>query len=467
MKVHGDLDRHESTPFTTTSYLTLGDGDFSYSLDLARYFTVLIYQEGQRIQIIATGVDTLQALTKKYKDAPFILENLRKQEQQLLSSSLSVSIRHGVNAIILENDVDTKQENHSNNNQRQQQQQQQYSSLFGISDHVMFHHPHLGIEDAALHSRFLCHLFHSVSNFWMKSNGGVFHLTLVKGQYERWKCQEAASRHGLCLLNKYIFAPPPVRDSIKNTNGSTYHYRRHQTGKSFESRRPTSESITYTFGRECDEGMYIATHLPWQSTRKEASVPSKSVISLIPCPRCDKAFREGRSLKSHLRDKHSDGVDNLKTVSDQEPIPCPFCSQEETGTPTRTFPTAQALEAHITAKHSGVHTYIVPDWSIAKKNTTADRQDNFIEDAIKLKKPASLALQGQNEGDNCDDITCPICDLPLYDRSLDEHFVDFVPNEDSLVFPCTFCSKSFREERAKLQHENICSKRTTTKDFLH
>jgi hypothetical protein len=165
----------------------------------------------------------------------------------------------------------------------------------------------------------------------------------------------------------------------------------------------------------------------------------------------------------------------LMTVSDQEPIPCPFCSQEEeTGTTQkRTFPIEQALEAHITAKHSGVHTYyIAPDWSMAKKNTTADQEeDNFIDDVIELKKPAcSLALQGQNEeGDNDDDIACPICDSPLYDHSLSEHFFDFVPNnEDSLVFPCTFCSKSsFREERAKLQHNNFCSKRTTKKDFLH
>jgi hypothetical protein len=41
MKVHDDLDQQEST----TLYLTLGDSDFSYSLDLARYFNVLIGQE--------------------------------------------------------------------------------------------------------------------------------------------------------------------------------------------------------------------------------------------------------------------------------------------------------------------------------------------------------------------------------------------------------------------------------------
>jgi hypothetical protein len=83
-----------------------------------------------------------------------------------------------------------------------------------------------------------------------------------------------------------------------------------------------------------------------------------------------------------LHDKHSDGVDNLKTVSDREPIPCPFCSQEETGTQKRTFPIELALEGHITAKHSGVHTYIAPDWSMAKKNTKADQEDNIVDDVI-------------------------------------------------------------------------------------
>lgn len=289
-------------------YLTLGDGDFTYSLDLARYLKISSSSTKQKpAKLILTGIDTLETLISKYKDSPSILQEIRNQQDE--KSSILLTIRHGVNAIVLPNEeVDV--------NER----------VYEAADHVLFHHPHLGTENCSLHKRFLAHLFYSVNSHWMKRKGGIFHLTLVEGQYGRWKCQEQAERHGLELLHKSPFAPPTVKKSIDkngvNKNGifnsNRYHYRRHQSGKSFALRRPNSKSITYTFGRTIDKGIYISTSLPWQTSNSSSSeITTRQCVEIKPktlavvkstmlsCQFCDKEFLEKRSLKCHLRDKHS------------------------------------------------------------------------------------------------------------------------------------------------------------------
>jgi hypothetical protein len=75
-------------------------------------------------------------------------------------------------------------------------------------NHVIFNHPHLGTEDALLHSRFLAHLFHALTGRWMKPDGGLLHPTLVIEQCKRWRCLEWADRHGLVLIQRGKFIPP-------------------------------------------------------------------------------------------------------------------------------------------------------------------------------------------------------------------------------------------------------------------
>jgi hypothetical protein len=454
-------------------YLTLGDGDFTYSLDLARYFKLSlasISTKQKATKLILTGVDTLETLTSKYKDSKSILQEIRNQQDE--TASMSLKIRHGVNAIVHPNEKDDEQVHET------------------AADHVLFHHPHLGTENCSLHKRFLAHLFHSAKNHWMKRKGGIFHLTLVEGQYERWKCQEQAERHGLELLGSQKFAPPPVvkTDGTNNSlskNGihksNRYHYRRHQTGKSFASRRPNSKSITYTFGRTIDKGMYITTTLPWQTpgsssfditTKQIAEVKPISVttvkLPMLSCPFCDKEFLEKRSLKCHLRDKHqgatatkeqevNDGQeqprkkkklemgDTSTTIKASEILSfsCLHCE------PHRVFQSEKALQSHNRAKHSGICTYIAPDWSLAKLKESRnivttrlpDGEPSIETDANKLKE-------------------CYICGFKLIGRNLSHHFADFLPVDGLQTFSCDFCSKLFREERAKLQHMNFCTKRS-------
>jgi hypothetical protein len=453
-------------------YLTLGDGDFTYSLDLARYFTLQLASlplstKQKRTKLILTGVDTLEALTSKYKDSPSILQEIRDQQDDM--PSISLTIRHGVNAIVHHGDSAKEQMIHE------------------PADHILFHHPHLGTENCSLHKRFLAHLFHSVNNHWMKRRGGIFHLTLVEGQFDRWKCQEQAERHGLELLQKSPFAPPPVTksnsDKTANKNGvsigNRYHYRRHQTGKSFASRRPNSKSITYTFGRTVDKGAYVATTLPWQIPASSPSDVSKQQIAaaapkelatsklpMLLCPLCDKKFLEKRSLKCHLRDKHSSSKETAEQEVNERGQPRKKQKKLETGDPSttskmhetasflclhcqphRVFESEKALQSHVRAKHSGIYTYIAPDWSIAK-----------MKECRKIDSGPSGGEAGRPDETNSLE-ACQICGFRLHGNSLSRHFRDFLPVDGLQTFACDYCSKSFREERAKLQHMNFCSKR--------
>ena len=464
------LDNEEFDPGRLV-YLTLGDGDFTYSLDLARYFNLSLTdpakEKQKAVKLIVTGIDTLDSLTSKYKDAPSILEEIKNQQCE--KPSISVSIRHGVNAIV-----------HSNGNGDPDQQPPE------AADHVLFHHPHLGTENCSLHKLFLAHLFHSANNYWMKQKGGVFHLTLVEGQYDRWKCLAQAERHGLELLHKSLFAPPPVERAMvpnsANQNGTIssksnrYHYRRHQTGKSFATRRPNSRSITYTFGRTIDKGIYIATGVPWETphssssgsqTKTKAQTEPTSMVPVKPpklsCPFCDKKFLEKRSLKCHLRDKHpgmearkDEGMNDREQPRKKKKLEkndvvtsvtsqflCLHCQ------PQRAFQSAKALESHNRAKHSAIYAYIAPDWSMAKQKES-NKIDNKQHDR-----------ESSGEADETKQEECCVCGVKLFGgRSLSQHLGDFMPVEVSQVFACNFCSKTFREERAKLQHMNFCSKRT-------
>ena len=244
------VDQH--SPPLPLSYLTLGDGDFSYSLDLCRFLATSthptttiatapsdvdqIAAAPAAVQITCTGIDTHHELQSKYRNVNSILNKIASLDEKRVAKRLnrkrkrsekkkqknrgggggdddddakiaksglvplSIRIDHGVNAIIMPNSTEasTTAASGANNNA----QRSRYH-------HVIFNHPHLGTESAARHRRFLSHLFHSVHHHWLARDGGVFHLTLVLGQADRWDCLDAASRNGFKLLHRGEFKPPP------------------------------------------------------------------------------------------------------------------------------------------------------------------------------------------------------------------------------------------------------------------
>ena len=383
------------------SYLTLGDGDFSYSLDLCRFlrsYASLEYFKAEQhnnyndnssnssnkqdhtqynFNIICSGIDSLEELQHKYRDAPFTLKKLKSLngpvpkiitsnkiggemiDPELVSLSktstptsiptLSIAAHHCVNAIMVTDSQKAKLPIPSSILSLKPEPALPKNCQF---KHVIFNHPHIGSEDAARHGRFLSHFFYSAKHFWMakkktkcitktkkqlqkgeeptateevekvKGTAGVLHLTLVKGQFERWNCQNAANKHGLVVLHRGPFKPPPspgryiqkfiieeeeknkekeetwqkmmnitptatnISESKKNNDNSNnknrvnhntiltfqtaddfktrFQHRRHQSGRSFSSRVEGAGSETITFGRAEDVGCYSAHHLPWQ-----------------------------------------------------------------------------------------------------------------------------------------------------------------------------------------------------------
>lgn len=400
------------------TFLTLGDGDFSYSLDMAMNLASSKMEKtaAPRSRIVATGIDSLEQVNSKYRNAPFLVRQLLTLNQE--QDSISVTVRHGINAV------------------------QPPPSDAWQADHVIFNHPHVGTEDAALHSRFLSHILHTASMYWMRCDGGVLHLTLVKEQYERWKCEESAQRHNLILLQRNPFVPPP--------GGGHYRRRRHQTGKSFDS-RVTCGSETFTFGRRQDLGKYVATCLPWQAH----AVTDQE----FPCPHCKKTFREERARTSHLKATHSNESEKKRKWN--EVLHCLSCRALNI---TRTFAHEQALSDHVRAKHTDLHSIIQPDW-VRKDCPPQEPRGNDSSDSNRV----------QSDSENTTTPTCGSCCVCgiIYSHGEDEteHLKEFVPVASSvkggecatqdasaiLEYRCSFCKKHFRDKRAQLQHENFCT----------
>ena len=340
------------------TYVLLGEGDFTYSLDMCRYISLSSLPSEEHaspsasspapstISITCTGVDTLQELQAKYKDVDFVWRSIRSccNDNGVKSASLAgVTILHGINA------VQAKEEDDTNTNK---------SSGY---NHVIFNHPHIGTEDAQLHSRFLQHFFYASTKRWMKppNTRSLLYLTLVNGQCERWKCIEGARKFGLRLVRRSEFVPPPQplqQQNCESWHGDKTYYelRRHQSGRSFANRRrmqggesiqlgtQKNDSETLVFARECDyptnttvddggDGNSSVGLLPWEKLNDYSSptgeevaasgealpAPSTSLriasddhsninSNAYQCKYCSKSFQEERSLKNHMICSHPD-----------------------------------------------------------------------------------------------------------------------------------------------------------------
>jgi len=482
--------------------------------------------------ITCTGVDTLSELRDKYKDIEFILKNIRtcsdtapstnsdKTDTNTLDDRVQIdtTILHGVNAVDASNYKDDTTTNNTVNKSY---------------NHVIFNHPHLGTEDAQLHSRFLQHFFFAVTKRWL-SKSGVLHLTLVIGQCERWKCIQGALKHGLVLLRRCEFIPPPPpikndaqREKSDEGNNRTYYkLRRHQSGRSFANRRrmqqqygdqcyPVSnnssrsqnDSETLVFGKACAypttdnaEAAQNVCLLPWESestpdndvqdksnNTSTPALPNDKTFngSAHPCKYCSKAFGELRSLKNHMICSHPDsdevkvwntekskkknkkrklkdssGSVSQATSSNGEeevtgpPWVCTLCdsqSNEMIPPKRRIFSHKQALLDHQRAKHTGLHLNVKPDWYSGAGDEKIPTQEG------NNKQPGG---------------SCPICDHQ-YTNEMDKirHEMEFIPSSSTIiaqgnssssttsvtVYKCSRCSKTFRELRGKLQHENFCT----------
>jgi Domain of unknown function (DUF2431) len=368
-----------------TVFLTLGDGDFSYSLDLVRY---LALSSTTKDHIIVSGIDSLKDMQEKYKDCDYLLGQLRSAETE----NLTVEIRHEINAVAC---------NHNS---------------MKHADVVVFNHPHLGVEDAARHGRFIHHFLKECCRSWLSKKGleGTVQLTLAAGQWERWNGQEAASKQGFCLKHRVPFVAPPVQDA-------KYQYRRHQTGKSFQKR--TAGSETFILERSSDGQAYL---FAWQRNNQEVGHPISRPE--FPCLLCDRTFREERSLKSHMKGFHDENKKRKRLGE----IQCEHCQVQGI---VKVFSHTQGWSDHLLAKHAGIHVAAIrPHWA------------NNYQPALHI---------------DSDHGRCEVCDYEYrYPNDVFRHAEEFVPTRTSLIcqsYLCQFCGKDFHDQRAQLQHENFCN----------
>lgn len=129
--------------------LILGDGNFSFSLALAKLIQsnspiICSYLSipttlNSKLTLYCSSIDSSTQLYKKYSDCYDII-------QKLLNFNF-VHVLHNVNAWQLES---------------------QFSNL--QFDLVIWNHPHVGREDFNLHSFLIAHFFHSCKTV-LKSNG--------------------------------------------------------------------------------------------------------------------------------------------------------------------------------------------------------------------------------------------------------------------------------------------------------
>jgi 23S rRNA-/tRNA-specific pseudouridylate synthase len=158
--------------------LTVGDGDLSLSLALARAY-------GEHIELTASVLDSKEDLVRAYPDASNAVDELQSQ-------SLNVAVLNGVDATQLH--------------------EQKFPGCKNNSwDLILFHHPHLGLASlnkdeghhANRHFRLLCHYLHSASQV-----SNLVHICLCGTQPETWRLQEAANMQGLELVKSLSTAAP-------------------------------------------------------------------------------------------------------------------------------------------------------------------------------------------------------------------------------------------------------------------
>jgi len=170
---------------STDRTLIIGDGNFSFSLALARLF-------GSGSNITATSYDTEHTVTQKYEEA---------SQKLVLLQELGTTIFHGVDATQLHIYLPQNQKGKSYN----------LAKLSPPYDRIIFNFPHAGagIKDQArnvfTNQQLLLGFFQSSQS--LLSEEGEIHVTLRTGlPYDKWEIVKlAGSTQALRLRNVIPF----------------------------------------------------------------------------------------------------------------------------------------------------------------------------------------------------------------------------------------------------------------------
>uniref|UniRef100_K3WT47 C2H2-type domain-containing protein n=1 Tax=Globisporangium ultimum (strain ATCC 200006 / CBS 805.95 / DAOM BR144) TaxID=431595 RepID=K3WT47_GLOUD len=450
----------DAAPCPTKRVLTVGDGNFSYSLAFAKRFlgvSSFASSKEQPIELVATSYDSYDELVEKYPESARICSQLRELGAQVLhrvdATNLAVSLANAV----LESRDDDEASSRSVTTQK-------------AFDLIVFNHPHCGEENVKRHQSLLSHFFSSALQILNHASNlqSEIHLTLAVGQPERWEAVARAKRAELTLKQC-------VRDvDSHNDYGLVYERKRHQNGKSFhrvllhgEKVQQESTLFIFTQRREGEDDNLVSTSetaKPQQSSsnsqvqessakvpgtvgssRKRKAQDSALMQHEFACEACEKSFKTAQGLKTHAHMVHELSKGG---VTGPVSLPCGFCD--------RTFKNEDAQRQHRLAKH-GKDQMIQPDWYQRQQGSAKPEEPSNQPPALK-----SLSASKTNESESTSasgaqqELQCSICHLVFASQSLfDEHWQDLKPKATAQRH-CEHCGRVFDEVRALRQHQNFC-----------
>lgn len=412
--------------------LTVGDGNFSYSLALARQQC----QDTSGSALTATSYDSYDDLVAKYPESARICEQL---------AELGARVRHCVDATNLRASLGKR----------------------GVFDRIVFNHPHCGEENVRRHQSLLSHFYASALEI-LAANGRVL-LTLAEGQPERWEALKRAQLAGLKLSEQIddVDAHPVY--------GLQYERKRHQNGKSFHQvtlhgEKKRQRSTLFVFARVGDIDGANSGSAP-EDTRTSPELASEAASDLrestrkrkaedkpkqkrqkkaalvetatdLVCHECDKSFKSVQGLKTHVHMVHELQAAG-PTNPDAAPLRCEFCD--------RTFKNEDAQRQHRVAKH-GKDQLIKPDWYITKEQMKTHQERSASMSSNEKAGESNGAGQATSK-------MCSICRLEFATtEEFDRHWTNLQPKQIEELL-CPNCERSFGEERALRQHQNFCSEK--------
>lgn len=469
--------KEESSPNMSSriKILVLGDGNFSFSLDLAHKLSQL----HDNWYLVATSFDDRDALIRKYPDS---FSHVMDEFSRCFHNH-EIQIQHGVDATIPI---------------MQQLRCCDQSSPSFYFHHVIFNFPHLGIEDCVAHSAMCAHVMQCVADI-LVPDAGLFYLSLSRGQFVRWNIQQMASRNKFDIAAEVPLTP---RD------WPTWELKRHQNGKSFKDRvdscyhftlrlngsgkdsinDPSQDHATLEHAnlfvllsnakfprapllsdkisdnRDSAMDLKVSTNQgegvtlnPSRKKKRKVEALTEGMYKVLDpsdndngdcenfeCNTCAKRFSSLQAIRTHvyvehiLKNEEVQSNDPTSTISEKE-FTCSDCG--------KILKSKDAFLQHRTAKHNGPFHDIKPAWA------QSERQRCTIS-TITTTTTATATETATFE--------CPVCGLHFESQHLlVEHGLHgFQPKEymsEEKSFTCHLCQKICKDERALKQHINYCS----------
>lgn len=211
----------------------------------------------QKVRLTATSFDLFSVLCRKYREAPGIVKQLRQR---------GATVLHGIDAGAI----------------RQSSARHGHELTAASFDRVVFNHPHLGRNDMHAHRSLLAHFFHSSRQ--VLAPGGEVHLALCNDQAEEWQVELQAHLQGLRLLRI-------VPTDWTRLGSAGYEHKRHQTNRKF----PVHNSRYFVFDVAPAQLASGAS-----SSADSSSSASSPPVDALQCTICMAVFLDAVSLKAHL-----------------------------------------------------------------------------------------------------------------------------------------------------------------------